>query len=130
MTTVPFTFEIGLMLALIGATLVLFVLERFPIEVTAMSLLAVLVLTGFLEIDQAIAGLSNKAVITVGALLVLSHALVKTGLLEIAADHLSEKAANHKWLGIGIFLAVAAGLSGFLNNTAVVAIFIPLAISL
>lgn len=130
MTTVPFTFEIGLMLALIGAALILFVLERFPIEVTAMSLLAVLVLIGFLEIDQALAGLSNKAVITVGALLVLSHALVKTGLLEIAADYLSEKAADNKWLGISIFLTVAAVLSGFLNNTAVVAIFIPLAVSL
>ena len=82
------TFEIAFMLVLIGAALVLFVLEVFPIEVTAMLLLAVLLVTGILTVDEAISGLSNKAVVTVAAMLVLGQALVKTGVLAAAADRI------------------------------------------
>jgi di/tricarboxylate transporter len=120
------TFEIGFMLALILCALVLFVLEVFPIEVTAMLMLAVLLLTGLIDVDQAIAGLSNKAVVTVGALLVLSHALMKTGVLGAAGDRLATAAGTNAWPAVAIVLVIAALLSGFLNNTAVVAMFIPL----
>ena len=120
------TLEIAFMLALIVTALVLFVLEVFPIEVTAMLLLAVLLLVGLVDVDEAIEGLSNKAVVTVGAMLVLSHALVKTGVLGVAADRLANAADPNGWLAFGTVLVVASVLSGFLNNTAVVAIFIPL----
>jgi len=77
------------MLALISVTLVLFVFELFPIEVTAMLMLAVLLVFGIITVDEAILGLSNQAVVTVGAMLVLGHALVKTGVLAAAADWLA-----------------------------------------
>ncbi|MBZ0112116.1 MAG: anion permease, partial [Thermoanaerobaculia bacterium] len=124
------TFEILLLLALLAATLALFVTERLPLEVTAMSLLASLLLLGTVSLDEAIAGFSNKAVVTVGAMFVLGHALVKTGALEIAADRLSQRLGRYRWLGLALPLTAASLLSGVLNNTAVVAIFIPLAIDL
>ena len=80
------TFEIGFMLALISVALILFVLELFPIEVTAMLMLATLLAFGIVTVEEAILGLSNKAIVTVGAMLVLGHALVKTGILAAAAD--------------------------------------------
>ncbi|MFZ0428148.1 MAG: SLC13 family permease [Acidobacteriota bacterium] len=123
-------FEVAFMLVFIVATLVVFALEIFPIEVTAMGMLGLLILLGFIEPQEAVAGLSNKAVVTIGALFVVSRALVKTGILEIGAFWLSQRVRNHEWLGITVFLIVTALLSGFLNNTAVVAIFIPLALSL
>jgi len=118
------------MLALILVALVLFVLEVFPIEVTAMLLLAVLMVAGIVTVDEAIAGLSNKAVVTVGAMLVLGQALVKTGVLMAAADRLADATGSRAWLAMGVVLVVAGLLSGFLNNTAVVAIFIPLLVDL
>ncbi len=124
------TFEIVFMLGFIVAALVVFALEIFPIEVTAMGLLGVLVLLGFVTPEEAVAGLSNKAVVTIGALFVLSRALVKTGTLEAGAFWLSRKVGRNRWLGISVFLVVTALLSGFLNNTAVVAVFIPLALNL
>jgi len=124
------TFEIAFMLALIVVALVLFVLEIFPIEVTAMILLAVLLLTGILTVDEAISGLSNKAVVTVGAMLILGQALVKTGVLAAAADRLAEATGARSWLAMSLVLVVAGVLSGFLNNTAIVAIFIPLVVDL
>ena len=124
------TFEIGFMLTLIFVALVLFVLEVFPIEVTAMLLLAVLLFTGIITVDETVDGLSNKAVVTVGAMLVLGHALVKTGILAAAADHIASLTGSRPWLAMTLVLASASLLSGFLNNTAVVAIFIPLMVDL
>ena len=122
------TLEIGFMLLLLVATLVVFILELLPMEVTAFGLLAVLFLTGIVDAEHATLGLSNPAVVTIGALFVLSHALTKTGVLEIAADRLGDMVGPRKWLGIGIMLVAVTISSALLNNTAVVAIFIPLAI--
>lgn len=118
------------MLALMGAALVIFVLEIFPIEVTALGLLAILLLTGLVDLNTAVEGLSNKAVVTIGCLLVLSHSLTKTGILEVAVDRLSRRVRRRRWLGVGLLIGAASLLSGFLNNTAMVAIFIPLTVGL
>ncbi len=124
------SFEILFMLVLMGAALVAFVKEIFPIEVTALGLVAALVLSGILSAEEAVAGFSNKATVTIAGLFVLSHALMKTGLLEIAAERLGERSAKHPWLGIGVLLAAVGVFSGFLNNTAIVALAIPLVIKL
>ena len=120
--------EILLLLVLLGATLAAFVTELLPVEVTALALLSVLLLTGIVSVQEALSGFSNEAVVTVGAMFALSHAVAKTGLLETAAEWLSRAVGPRKWLGIALFLSIASLLSGFLNNTAVVAILIPLAI--
>ncbi|MDX1502253.1 MAG: SLC13 family permease [Thermoanaerobaculia bacterium] len=124
------TLEIAVMLALLGITLAVFVREVLPIEVTAFGLLAVLVTIGFVDLPTALTGFSNKAVIAIGSLFLLSHALVKTGILEVAADLVSRRAGKRKWLAAAVVLAGVSILSGFLNNTAVVAIFIPLALQI
>lgn len=122
--------EIFLFLLVLGAAFLLFVFEVFPIDVTALTLVTVLFLMGYLDVGEAISGFSNKAVLTVAAMLVLSRALVKTGFLEVFADQLSSLAGKNVWLGLSIFLLAASLISGFINNTATVAIFIPLALQL
>lgn len=124
------TFEVLLMLLLLAATLVVFALELFPMEVTALGLLAVLLVTGIIGAEHAVVGLSNPAVVTIGMLFILSHALAKTGLLELAAGRLSRMVGPRKWLGVGIMFMTVSLSSAFLNNTAVVAMFIPLAIDI
>ncbi len=118
------------MLVLLIAAFAVFLLEVLPIEVTALGLLGILLALGRVDIDQAVTGFSNKAVITVGCMFVISHALVKTGLLEIIADRFGRRLQHRQWLGIAVLLAIVGILSGFLNNTAVVAIFIPLAMDM
>jgi di/tricarboxylate transporter len=109
---------------------VFFVMEILPIEVTAMGAIGVLLLFNVLTWQEAISGFSNPAVITIGAIFILSRALVKTGFLEVFADFLAKKGGNRKWLTIFIFLFTVSIISGFINNTAAVAIFIPLGIDL
>jgi len=109
---------------------VFFVMEILPIEVTAMGAIGALLLFDVLSWQEAISGFSNPAVITIGAIFIMSRALVKTGFLEVFADFLAKKGGNRKWLTIFIFLLTVSIISGFINNTAAVAIFIPLAIDL
>ena len=118
-----------LFLVIVTVALVLFAWELFPMDVTALALLSVLLLTGFLTLDEAVSGFSNKAVLTVGLMFILSAALVKTGFVEVLAERLSSF-GERGWLAIGLFLVATSLISGLINNTAAVAIFIPLAIHL
>ena len=107
-----------------------FVKEVLPIEVTALGGIGVLLLFDILTWQESISGFSSPAVITIGAIFIMSRALVKTGFLEVFADFLARKGGERKWLTIFIFLVTVSVISGFINNTAAVAIFIPLAIDL
>ena len=109
---------------------VFFIMEILPIEVTAMGAIGILLLFNVLTWQEAISGFSYPAVITIGAIFIMSRALVKTGFLEVFADFLAKKGGNRKWLTIFIFLLTVSIISGFINNTAAVAIFIPLGIDL
>ena len=95
-----------------------------------MGAIGVLLLFDVLGWQDAISGFSNPAVITIGAIFIMSRALVKTGFLEVFADFLVKKGGKRKWLTMFIFLLTVSIISGFINNTAAVAIFIPLAIDL
>ena len=95
-----------------------------------MGTIGVLLLFDVLGWQDAISGFSNPAVITIGAIFIMSRALVKTGFLEVFADFLVKKGGKRKWLTMFIFLLTVSIISGFINNTAAVAIFIPLAIDL
>ncbi|HVS03689.1 MAG TPA: SLC13 family permease, partial [Thermoanaerobaculia bacterium] len=101
-----------------------------PVDVTALCLLFALLATGIVPLEVAIAGFSNKSVLTIGGLFILSHALMRTGLLEVVGERLSSRFGKRRWAGIAVLLGLVALMSGFLNNTAVVAMTIPLAVEL
>ena len=115
---------------IIALMIISFVFEIVPMEVTALGTVGLLLICNIITIDEAISGFSNKAVITIGAIFIISRALVKTGFLEVLSDYLYKFGGNSKWLTFFIFFVTTAIISGFLNNTAAVAIFIPLALKL
>ncbi|MEE9166167.1 MAG: SLC13 family permease [Candidatus Neomarinimicrobiota bacterium] len=117
-------------LFLLGLVLVVLAREVFPIDVTALAFMAILLVGGYLDISEAISGFSNKAVLTVAAMFILSQALTKTGFLEVLVAQLERLGGGRKTVGIFIFLMATSLISGFINNTAAVAIFIPLALQL
>ena len=77
---------------------VFFIMEVFPLEVTAMGAIGVLLFFDILTWQEAISGFSNPAVITIGAIFIMSRALVKTGFLEVFANYLALKGGERKWL--------------------------------
>jgi di/tricarboxylate transporter len=124
------TLEIALTLGLLIAAIALFISNRFPPEVVALILLATLLISGLIPVEKGLRGFSNDAVITIAAMFVLSEGLQRTGFIGWVARGLEKLARRAVWLAVGALLVLAAFLSAFVNNTAVVALFIPLTLAI
>ena len=122
------TVEIAIVLFIIGLAFVLFVTEALPIDVTALSILGIMILIGYISPQDAIKGFSNSAVITIAALFILSFSLQKSGILEYLVLRLLKIGSKSKIFGLIVYLFAIAIASAFVNNTAIVAVFIPITI--
>ena len=119
------TFEIIVLLTLIIGALILFVSEVIPMDLTAIVVMVMLMVTGFVTPEEGVAGFSNSATLTILALLIISLGLQNTGVVEYIGNMLiAVSGKNSTWILLMILL-VTGVLSAFLNNTAVVALFIP-----
>ena len=74
--------DIIIVLSILVLGFILFLLEYFTIDVTALIILSCFFGLGYLTPVEAVSGFSNPAVITIGLLFILSSAIQKTGLLE------------------------------------------------
>ena len=109
---------------------VVFVLEIYPVEVTAMLGAAVLVVAGIVPSGEVMEVFSNPAPWTIAAMFIVSGGLVRTGLINGFARLVSRRAAQNKVLvlsAVGLFVAVA---SAFTNNTPLVAVMIPVTVQI
>jgi di/tricarboxylate transporter len=107
-----------------------FISGRARVDLIAICTLAALLIFGLLKPEQALSGFTNPATATIAAMFVLSAGLVRTGMLQWVARHIDVVAGRGEWRLILVLCLVAAVLSAFLVNTAVVAIFIPVAVML
>jgi di/tricarboxylate transporter len=113
-----------LCLILAGAIL-LFVTEWVRPDLVALLVLGALVLTRILKPEEAILGFSNPATVTVGCMLVLSAALDRSGALAPVSDAILKVGGGRPLLTAGLLIVTVGVLSAFVNNTAVVAVFLP-----
>lgn len=116
-------------IVILGAV-ILFATEIISIDLVALLIMVALILTGVISPEQGVEGFSNKATITVAFMFVLSAALLKTGALQFLAFRLSNMFRNNFNLGMLLMMALVAVISAFINNTPVVAIFIPVVIQI
>lgn len=123
------TFELGFVLAILVLAVVLFVTERLPVDLVALCVMALLLVTGIVTPAEGFAGFSNSATVTVGAMFVLSAGLARTGLLNHVGLALGRLARGRFWLGLMALMLVVGSMSAFINNTAAVAIFLPIALT-
>lgn len=121
-------------LLLVGAitlgAVVLFAWGRLRIDLVALCVLAVLGLTGLVTPAEAISGFASEATVTVLAMLILAGGLTRTGATAALGRVIGRLAGESRWqvlLGLTVSGAV---LSAFVNNTAVVAVLLPLAVKL
>ncbi|WP_373490756.1 SLC13 family permease [Parasphingorhabdus sp.] len=113
-------------LAILIALFVAFVGERRPPAVTAVVAAAVMLAIGLLSSNDLLSVFSNPAPLTIGAMFILSGALVRTGVIEALAGFAARKAEHRPYLAIGGFLGGTFASSAFVNNTPVVIILIPI----
>ena len=115
-----------LALMILGGMLTLFVRETYPVEVTAISGAALMLLLGILPMQDVAGVLSNNAPWTIAAMFVIVGALVRTGALEwasqIASRNVEAKPVRTLvLLGLGVTL-----VSAFVNNTPLVVVMMPI----
>ncbi len=122
--------SIALLLIVIGAAIVAFSLEHLPADVISIGLLLTLILTGLLPVDQAFAGFGSDTAIMIFGILVLTAALVRTGVAEMAVDWMLRLGGDHPQRLVAAIMGVAAGLSAFISNTATAALLAPVVITL
>ncbi|WP_299879771.1 SLC13 family permease [uncultured Sulfitobacter sp.] len=119
-----------LALTVVFVMFVLFVREYFPTEVVALAGAAVLLATGVLPYETALAVLSNSAPWTIAAMFIVMGALVRTGALEVLTQFADRAArTNPRMAVIGVILSVM-GASAIMNNTPVVVVMIPVVVQL
>ncbi len=120
------SFEIFVVLVVLGLVFLAFVRERFPPDVTAMIGVAALLIAGVLTPGQVLNSFSNHAPITIAAMFILSGALEKTGTIEVMGRTVA-RLSGTSWLRTMLVTMVAVmGMSAFMNNTPVVLIMIPI----
>ena len=117
-----------LALAVIFLMFVGFVWERFEPDVIAIAAVGLFIATGMLSTDAFIGVFANGAPIAIGALFVLSGALLRTGALEQVSAMAMAGAKNSPYLTLAALAVFVMVGSAFLNNTPIVMIMIPLAI--
>lgn len=122
--------DLYITIGVIIGTLLLFITEKLSVDLVAMLAMIALVLTGVISPQEGIAGFSNNATITVAFMFVLSAALLKTGALQNLAFSISKVFKRNYVLGIMGMMGMIALVSAFVNNTPVVAVFIPVVVQI
>ena len=119
--------DLWITLAVLVGAVVLFVSEKWPVDVVALLVLGSLLVFGVVDPSEALSGFSSPATITVAAMFVLSAGLQRSGVLQGVGDLLAR--VRWPWLMTLVMMVLAAFSSAFINNTAIVAVFLPLVIA-
>ncbi len=122
------TFEIALVLGILMISLILFISEIVRMDLVAMMVLGALAVTGLVSADEAFAGFSNSAVITVWAMFILSEGLTRTGIANIIGVQVMRVAGRSEVMMIVVIMVTAAVLSAFMNNIGVAALMLPVVV--
>jgi len=120
------TTDIAVVLGVAIIATTLFITELLRVDLVAMLVMALLLLSGVVSPEQGIAGFSNTATVTVGAMFVLSAGLSRTGALNFMGAWLAIMGRRNAWLALAPMMLLAGACSAFINNTAVVAMLLPI----
>ena len=113
--------------AVIGITLLLFIDGRIRYEFVSLLGLIVLAITGIISPEKAFSGFSHPAIITVASVLVISSALIKSGVVDKLVILLN-RGPEYISFKIMSLMTVTAILSAFMNNVGALALIMPIAI--
>lgn len=119
--------QLWLTLAVLAGAVYLFVTEKLRVDIVALLVLASLLVLGLVSPAEALSGFSSQATITVAAMFVLSAGLQRSGALQGIGEALAK--IRSSWMFVLVMMVVIASISAFINNTAAVAVFLPLVIA-
>ena len=122
--------DIWITSAILLFTIYLLITEKISVDLTAIGIMVLLVVSRILSPKEAIGGFANPAVITVGAMFVVSKGMMRTGGVEFLGRKIIKIAGGNYKLALIIILLSVAIASAFINNTPVVILFIPVVMTM
>ncbi|MGH7540474.1 MAG: SLC13 family permease [Gemmatimonadota bacterium] len=117
-----------LALAILGAAVLLLVTEWIRYDLVAVLVLLALAVTGLVPGPEAIRGFGDPAVVTLGAALVLSGALYRTGVANLVGRHVFRIAGDRPLRLVVVTMGTAGLLSSFMFNVAAAALLLPVVV--
>jgi len=127
---VPAEVQPWVALAILAVMFTLFVMERIPVEVTAIAGAVAMLVLGILPVAEASAVLSNPAPWTIALMFLVMGGMVRTGAVEMVIAAAERHVGDRPKTTILALFAVIAVASAFMNNTPLVAVMIPVIIQL
>ncbi|MFU8895416.1 MAG: SLC13 family permease [Gammaproteobacteria bacterium] len=142
------TVEIAIVFVIIAAALYLFASEALPLDITAILILVTIMViplvgntqwlldrgidlrAAFPTVSEGLSGFSSTATVTVLAMFILSAGIQRSGLIHVLGKKVFPLVGNSELRMILIIAALVGGVSGFINNTAAVAVAIPLVLDM
>ncbi|WP_349827776.1 SLC13 family permease [Brevibacterium litoralis] len=142
------TIEIGVVLGIVAVALYLFASQKLPLYVTSLAIMVIVICVPFLDhlswirdagldftgtfptVTEGLSGLSNPATVTVMAMFLLSAGIQRSGLMHVLGRKLVPLVGNSETRFLLVVTGLVGLISGFVNNTAAVAVAIPFVIEL
>jgi di/tricarboxylate transporter len=120
--------------AIVLVALVLFATEPVPIDITAIGIMVALMILGtdgpvsLTEISavEGLSGFSSSATLTVLAMFILSAGVQRTGIIQLLGTRVAQFTKESLSRQLGATMGLVGPISGFINNTAAVAILLPM----
>lgn len=116
--------------AVLAVAVVLFASSRVRNDVVALLVLLALMSSGVLTVDESLAGFSEPVVLVIAAMFVVGEAMVHTGISQILGEAVVRASGGRETRLIVLLMLVVGGVGAFMSSTAVVALFIPVTLTI
>jgi di/tricarboxylate transporter len=117
--------DLLVVLALLGAAILMFSLNRPRADAVALIMMVMLPFTGLITVNEALAGFANPNIVLIAAMFVIGEALARTGVAQGIGDWLARRGGDSPSRLIPLLMAAVALLGSVMSSTGVVAIFVP-----
>ena len=121
--------ELIWVLSLLAVAIVLFATGRVRMDAVALFVIVAFALSGTLTVPEVFSGFSDPNVVLIAALFIIGDGLVRTGVATVMGTWLVKVAGNSEIKMLVLLMLTVAGLGAFMSSTGVVAIFIPVVLS-
>jgi di/tricarboxylate transporter len=121
--------QLYITIGIIAIGIFLFIKDYFSIDTTSILIMALFIVSGVLNPEEGFSGFNHPATLTLGCMFVVSAAVFKSGLINGLSASIVRVARIHYLIALVVFCLISALFSAFVNDAAVVAILIPLALS-
>lgn len=119
------TQDMVIVFILLGAAILLFVFDLLRVDLVGMLMMVLLPLTGVISPEEALAGLSSNAVVSIIAVMILGAALNKTGVMNEVAAQIIRVAGRSERRIMVLVSGTVAFISSFMQNIGAAALFLP-----